>query len=105
MLAGCATVTMYSDPFPVTKTASEIEVYRTTKPDRAYIEIGEIKCSSSSESICLNKIKKKASELGAEAIIITGSASTETKTQTLQYGLTASTSKDIGLKAIAIKYK
>jgi hypothetical protein len=66
-------------------TNAEIEILNTA-PQKTYIEIGEIKSYGMTEKIRIDKIVKKAREVGADAVVI----KERTKDSTL---------------AIAIKYK
>lgn len=102
---GCAArVSLYRDPFPAKAEDANIDVYRTTKPDKSYIEIGQLEFGSSSDSINISKLKTAARKIGADAIIITGSASQNSSAVPVGK-LVMIKSEDVGLKAVAIKYK
>ncbi len=51
--------------------SSNVEVMRTAPPQRGYMEIAQLETSSSDKEAIIN-LKKRAGELGADAIIILG---------------------------------
>jgi len=104
-MMGCAaSVSLYREPFPAKADYANIDVYRTVKPDKAYIEIGELKFNSSMDSINISKLKTAARKIGADAIIILGSASSKSSGTPVGKLVMVQT-EETGLKAIAIKYK
>jgi hypothetical protein len=96
---GCVSINKYTNKTFSSSTDSEIEIYSNTKlPTRPYIEIGEIIRGSKN----LYKLKKEATELGADAVIIVGPAYPAHNSIlpiTVIWRL-----KEKGWKAIAIKY-
>lgn len=76
LLSGCCKVQyapFVSDKFPV-KPINEITIYSTSLPDRPYFEIGMIEVDAppkASLTTIIKSLKQKASEVGADAIIIT----------------------------------
>ena len=99
LLTGCATpmVSMYTSSYPAKQEDEKIDIYRSQKPAREYIEIAEIKYHDyifddySGQN--MSQIVKKAKEIGADGVIILGSSGFT------KYG------EETGIKAIAIKYK
>jgi len=90
--------------YPAKEKDSNIDVYYTTVPDKAYMEIAEVSCADTDDSWNLKQILIRAREIGADGIIIIG--------RTGSYGvgvpignMTYITNKGYGMKAIAIKYK
>jgi hypothetical protein len=98
IFSGCVSINKYTNK-TFSPTDSEIEIYSNTKlPTRPYIEIGEIIRGSKN----LYKLKKEATELGADAVIIVGPAYPAHNSIlpiTVIWRL-----KEKGWKAIAIKY-
>ncbi|MDR0398641.1 hypothetical protein [Candidatus Endomicrobiellum devescovinae] len=93
---GCVSVSRYTNKIYAPTDANDIEVYSTTLPKRPYIEIAEIILEDSKS---VHKLKKEGAKLGADAIIILGSASISTRASWVSY-----VSEESGRKAIAIKY-
>jgi hypothetical protein len=97
LFCGCASVTMYHEAFPPKAASEQIDIYRTQTPNREYIEIAQISFDDGfSAQDDLNTVVKKAKEIGADAIIITGGSR-------IKYN--GSSAHEDGVKAIAIKYK
>lgn len=99
-----AKVTMFGDTYPPKDEEATIDVYRTNKPTQEYVEFAQIVCGDTNDNWSLQQILKKAREIGADAIIMTGKAGS--------YGvgipignLTYVTNESYGMTAIAIKYK
>ena len=104
-MMGCAaSVSLYREPFPAKPENANIDVYRSTKPDKAYIEIGELAFNSTMDSINISKLKTAARKIGADAIIITGSVM-QKSSETPVGKLVMVQTEETGMKAIAIKYK
>ena len=99
-----ANVVMYGNPYPAKAKDANINVYRTTKPDKEYIEIAEISCGDTSDKWSMKQILIKAREIGADGIIIIGKSGTMAVAVPIDDNVYAISEK-YGLKAIAIKYK
>jgi len=75
LITGCCKVQyapFISDKFP-SKPVDEIIIYHSSCPDRPYTEIGIIEVNAppaASLSRIINAIKQKASEIGADAVIL-----------------------------------
>jgi hypothetical protein len=102
-LMGKAKVTMLTDAYPPKDEQATIDTYITTTPTQQYIELAKITCKDTSDEWCMQQIKKKAREIGADAIIILGKAGS--------YGVgipigsfTYVENESYGMSAIAIKY-
>ena len=63
-------VTMYTKPYPCKAIDAQIDIFQGKMPNREYIEIAKISCSSSVDSWNMKQILKKAREIGADGIII-----------------------------------
>jgi len=63
---------------------AEIEIFNTP-PQKPYIEIGEIKSYGMTEKIRIDKIVKKAREVGADAVIIKERKETSTMAIAIKY--------------------
>lgn len=81
-------VNMYTEAYPAKQEDAKIDIYRTRLPEQKYLELGEIVCAEINETYALNQTVMKAREIGADAIIILGTASPE----------------NFGIKAVAIVY-
>ena len=97
-------VVMYGNAYPAKAKDAKIDVYRTTKPDKDYIEIAEISCGDTSDKWNMEQILIKGREIGADGIIIIGKSGTMAAGVPIDKSLYA-VSEGYGLKAIAIKYK
>lgn len=111
-LVGCAStgflmakpvVTVFGQTYLAKTADAKVDVFSTTKPDRKYTEIAQIKCGDTDDTWNIGQILMKAREIGADAIIITGKSGS--------YGvgvpignMTYATEEGYGISAIAIKY-
>ena len=99
-----AVVVLYGQTYPAKIDSVQIDVYRSIKPSKAYIEVGEISCKDTNKEWALNQLKIKAREIGADGLIILGPGATS-------YGgylvgnVVVSSSESHGYNAIAIRYK
>jgi hypothetical protein len=115
--SGCLEINRYTSKVYPIRDENEIEVYSFSLPKKEYIEIAEILSSSAS----VYKLKKEASKLGADAIIIVGPASIDEHSSGSIIGsipivggmlsgfsnfitTRSSVTKENGRKAVAIKY-
>lgn len=101
---GKAQSTLINDSYPPKSFDAEIDVYVSNKPEQKYIEIAMISCLDTNDDWCLKELKRKARELGADAIIILGKAGKE------NVGIPVGNmfyfvDEQYGLKGVAIKYK
>ncbi len=98
LMAGCATVMVdkYNKPYPPREAGAKLDIYDTKKPTVDYIEIAQIKSPD------MDGIKKKALELGADAIIMKPEENAKGEAQ-LGSGFTLQSAST--KVAIAIKYK
>jgi ABC-type branched-subunit amino acid transport system substrate-binding protein len=92
---------MNNQIFPPTEF---IQVFKTARPDESYIEIAELTIKDSNGSKSMNRIIAKAKELGADGVIIIGSAG-ESGGAVPIGNIIYMESGSYGIKAIAIKYK
>jgi len=106
VLFGCASngflmakprMVIYGTTYPAKDVNTPVEIYRTQRPNRPYIEIGN-------DEYALNQILMKARSIGADAIIILGSASTTASGVPIG-GVLYSSTQQYGFKAVAIKYQ
>ena len=93
-----AVVVLYGQTYPAKIDSVQIDVYRSIKPSKAYIEVGEISCSA------LNQLKIKAREIGADGLIILGPGAISSGGY-LVGNVVVSSSESNGYNAIAIRYK
>lgn len=100
---GKAKVVMIGDAYPAKSTDATIDVFYTQVPSE-YIEIAQITCGDTDDEWCLQQIKIKAREIGADAIIIIGKASSYGVGIPIGYTTIVST-ESYGINSIAIKYK
>jgi hypothetical protein len=99
------TVTLFgSASYPPKDGKAIIDVYMTTKPNQEYVEFAKITCNDTSDKWSLEQIKKKAREIGADAIIIIGKSGSYGVGVPSGYS-TYVVSEEYGMNAIAIKYK
>ena len=112
VLFGCASngflmakprMVLYGTTYPAKDVDTPVEIYRTQRPNRPYVEIGEISCNNTNDEYALNQILMKARSIGADAIIILGSASTSASGVPIG-GVIYSSTQQYGFKAVAIKY-
>ena len=94
---------VYGTTYPAKDVDTPVEIYRTQRPNRPYVEIGEISCNNTNDEYALNQILMKARSIGADAIIILGSASTSASGVPIGSVIYSST-QQYGFKAVAIKY-
>jgi len=96
-------VLMYTDAFPAKAPDAKIEIYRTHNPTRPYKELGEISCRDTDDEYALNQILIQARLIGADAIIILGSASTSSAGVPIA-GMVYASSEEYGYRTVAIRY-
>jgi len=99
-----AVVVLYGQPYPAKVDSVQIDVYRSVKPSKAYIEVGEISCKDTNKEWALNQLKIKAREIGADGLIILGPGATSSGGY-LVGNVVVSSSESHGYNAIAIRYK
>lgn len=106
LFMGCATaeIVMYHDSFHPKDPNCQIDVYDTVMPTKEYIEIARISCADTNDSWNMKQIKKKAREIGADAIIMKG------RVGSFGMGVPSgnmviASAENYGIIAIAIKYK
>lgn len=98
-----AKVNLYQEAYPQKDENAHIDIYKTQKPDKKYVEFAEITCNDTNDNWALQQTLIKAREIGADGIIIIG------KSGSYGYGVpvgnvVVATSESYGIKAIAIKY-
>ena len=99
-----AVVVLYGQTYPAKIDSVQIDVYRSIKPSKAYLEVGEISCRDTNKEWALNQLKIKAREIGADGLIIIGPGGKSSGGYIV--GNTVVTSNDsYGYNAIAIRYK
>lgn len=99
-----ANVVMINEAYPAKSEDANIDVYITNTPTSEYIELAQITCNDTDDEWSLNQIKIKAREIGADAIIIMGKASTGGVGVPIGNTYIYS-SESYGMRAVAIKYK
>jgi len=99
-----AVVVLYGQPYPTRIDSVQIDVYRSIKPSKAYIAVGEISCKDTNKEWALNQLKIKAREIGADGLIILGPGATSSGGY-LVGNVVVSSSESHGYNAIAIRYK
>ena len=82
LFISCTSTVMLNKSYPSKNNAEEIEVLLSKAPSRNYTEIALIKCENFTDNLAIEGMKKKARKLGADAILIVGSASKEKKKAT-----------------------
>lgn len=97
-------VTLYGEPYPAKDINEKIDVFSSTRPDLKYVEIAQISCGDTDDSLNMRQILIKAREVGADAIILTG------RSGALAMGvpignMAVASAQGYGFNAIAIKYK
>lgn len=97
-------VVLYGDTYPGKPTDARIDVYNTNKPERPFVEIGQISCGDTDDDWNMKQILIKAREVGADAVIVTGRSGA--------YGMGTPVGNMIvgagegyGLAAVAIRYR
>ena len=103
LFISCTSTVMLNKSYPSKNNAEEIEVLLSKAPSRNYTEIALIKCENFTDNLAIESMKKKARKLGADAILIVGSASKE-KVISSEGNTIVSKMEDSGFTAIAIKY-
>ena len=101
---GKAVVVLYNNEFPAKEFDSQIDVYRSVKPVRPYIEIGEISCRDTDKNYALNQLKIKARSIGADGLIILGPAGNSSGGY-IAGNVVVSSGESYGYNAIVIRYK
>lgn len=113
LLSGCAStgflmakpeVIMFGKTYPPKQEETLIDVFLTNIPSQEYLEIAQITVKDTSDKWCLDQIKKKAREIGADGVIIMGKGGS--------YGVVIPMgnssyveNEEYGMTAIAIRYK
>ena len=97
-------VLKYGQLFPAKDETEQIDIYSASLPTKEYIEIAQITCKDTEDDWNLKQILIKAREIGADGIIILGTAGNA------GYGVPIGdlmyiASEEIGIKTTAIKYK
>ena len=102
-LSGCATISYLPSTSQKLPPTQSVEIL-WEKPQRPYIELGQISVESAdySEETLFKKLKQKAMEIGADAVII---RSTKPYTKTRGNWLFVSSSTIRRIEALAIKWK
>lgn len=101
----CATMTIIGSTYPAKHPSVGVDVYISKLPACEYDEVALIKADNfSSDNNAMTAVKTKAREVGADAIIIVGSASVSSYNVPVG-NFTYSATQKSGIKAIAIKYK
>ncbi len=108
IVVGCTTtarVSPYGTETYQPKPALSVEVFRTNKPTRPYIEIGEVavRVKRSNEDKVVEMLREKAGELGADGLILIGEHSEGAFAQDI--GETTVVKHLRSLFGVAIKYK
>lgn len=67
-------VLKYGQLFPVKDETEQIDIYSALLPTKEYIEIAQITCKDTEDDWNLKQILIKAREIGADGIIILGTA-------------------------------
>ncbi len=108
----CASVTLLNQTYPEREKGSLIDVYYSNRPKGEYHEIALIKCEDISDQKTMERVKKEARKVGADAVVITGSAVERTNKSTKTTNSSSSressttyTKEESGMSAVAIKYK
>jgi len=97
-------VTLFGEKYSQKDEGATIDVYMTNKPSQEYVEFAKITVADTNDKWCLKQILKKAREIGADAVIITGKAGSSGVGVPIG-DLTYVVSEEYGMTAIAIKYK
>ena len=99
-----AKVTFFGEAYPPKDEITKIDIYITKKPIKEYIEFAQITCKDTSDKWSLEQIIKKAREIGADGIIISGKAGS-TGVGIPMGNSAYVVSEEYGITAIAIKYE
>lgn len=97
-------VTLYGTPLPPKSRTTPIEVFETQKPERPYREVARIEVRDTNDRWSLEQIQKKAREVGADGIIITGRSGRVGAGTPIGSG-TYAASRDYGMIAVAFVYR
>jgi hypothetical protein len=100
-----AKVTMFGNAYPPKDAEVTIDVYRTNTLTQEYVEFAQIVCGDTNDNCSLQQILKKAREIGADAVIITGKVGSYGIGIPMGNSLTYVANESYGMTAIAIKYK
>lgn len=107
LLAGCASVQVTPLNSPTKpmqpRSASEVEVFVTKAPERAYEEVYLIRADAGDSETALAKMREEGGKLGCDAIVIAGAADRVVSTGDSQGGTTVSTRE--GFVGSCILYK
>ena len=113
LFSGCAStgflmskpkVTLLGNTYSPKEKGSTMDVFITKKPTQEYVEFAQITCNDTNDKWSLDQILRKAREIGADAIIIIGKASSAGVGIPMGYS-TYIASEEYGMTAIAIRYK
>ena len=113
IVSGCAStgfmmarpkVTLYGTPLPAKARTAPIEVFETQKPERPYREVARIEVRDTNDRWSLEQIQKKAREVGADGIIITGRSGRVGAATPVGNGAYGA-SRDYGMVAVAFVYR
>ncbi len=99
-----AKINLFGDPYPSKNENAPVDIYRTQKPERKYIELGEITCLDTNDDWALKQTLMKAREIGADGIIILGKGGAYSVGVPVGNTVVYSGSESYGINAIAIKY-
>lgn len=97
-------VNLYGQTYPGKNIDAKLEVFNTSKPERAYTEIAQITCGDTDDAWNIKQILIKAREIGADAIIIVNKAGSQGVGVPIGNMVYMAT-ENYGISAIAIKYK
>jgi len=102
-LSGCATISYLPSTSQKFSPTQSVEIL-WEKPQRSYIELGQISVESAdySEETLFKKLKQKAMEIGADAVII---RSTKPYTKTMGSWVFVGSTTVRRIEALAIKWK
>lgn len=112
-VSGCAStgflmakpkVVLYGPPLPAKPANAPIEVFQSQKPERPYQEIAKIEVGDTDDNWSMAQILKKAREIGADGVLITGRSGNYGVGVPVGTAVYAAT-EAYGLVAIAFKYK
>jgi len=101
---GKAVLVLYDKEYPAKEIDSKVDVYRSIKPSRPYLEIGEISCRDTDKNWALNQLKIKARSIGADGLILLGPAG-NSSVGNIAGSVVVSSGESYGYNAIAIRYK
>jgi hypothetical protein len=98
-------VVLYGAAYPAKPVDAHIDVYNTAKPERPFLEIGQISCGDTEDDWNLKQILIKAREIGADAVIITGRSGTYGLGVPVGNVVVVGAGEAYGLTAVAIRYR